>query len=148
MCFEEWTGVGFSGSTRTLWRAGAGGSLLRGILISVNYSRKWHVLLTSALSSRRSGRIQFSRPPARSFLLRRVDLVARERRCRRRRRCRRGSNRRVLPRDARRLILSPKHTLPRRAKILIASFSATRITPLLSSTTALLPATLPRFKSM
>jgi len=47
-------------------RARACAALLHGILISVNYSREWHVLLTSALSSRRSGRIQFSRPSARS----------------------------------------------------------------------------------
>lgn len=88
-----------------------GAALLHGILISVNYSRKWHVLLTSALSTRRSGRIQFSRPSARSTLSRspsptssRVNLVARRRRHRRRWRvrvavARRGSNRRVLPRD-------------------------------------------------
>lgn len=106
---------GFSGSTRTLWRMGEGGRArwkgvapLRGILISVNYSREWHVLLTSALSSsRHSGRIQFSRPSARSaFLLflclsrpgcENVVVVVAV--------ATRGGNRQVLLRDARRLIL-------------------------------------------
>lgn len=81
-------------------------ALLHGILISVNYSQEWHVLLTSALSSRRSGRIQFCRPLARSAFLPRADL------CRRANLviiavARKGSNRQVLP-PARRLILTPK----------------------------------------
>jgi len=59
--------------------AGERRALLYGILISVNYSREWHVLLTSALSSRSSGRIQFSpsfSPLSRSFLPR-ADLTSR-----------------------------------------------------------------------
>lgn len=35
-------------------------ALLHGILISVNYSREWHVLLTSALSSRRHAAAEFN----------------------------------------------------------------------------------------
>lgn len=47
-------------------------------------------------------------PLSRSFLLRVESTWLRERR-RRRRCCKKKDNRRVLPRDTRRLILSPKH---------------------------------------
>lgn len=98
-----------SGGKRARGRA----ALLHGILISVNYSREWHVLLTFALSLRRSGRIQFCRPLARSavpFSREPTWLAARISSSRRRvvAVARGASNRQVLPRDARRLILSPK----------------------------------------
>jgi len=85
---------------------------LHGILISVNYSREWHVLLTSALSFPRDTAAEFNFPPSAlprsAFLLssrlsqpgcKNVVVVAR-----------RGANRRVLHRDARRLILVPRNT--------------------------------------
>lgn len=49
---EVWARGGVSARGRT--------ALLHGILISVNYSREWHVLLTSALSSRRRAAAEFN----------------------------------------------------------------------------------------
>lgn len=113
MCFEEWTGIGFSGSTRTLWRKGAGKRAWTGGSSPWNFNQRQLLArvtrspyIRTFLETQRQNSIlpSFS-PLSRSFLPRarpgRANLIIVIV-------VRRGGNRQVLPRDARRLILSPK----------------------------------------
>lgn len=110
MCFEEWTGVGFSDSTRTLWRKGAGKRAWEGGSSPWNFNQRQLLAgvarspyVRTFLETRRQNSILPSFSPFSLSLASRpgranlVIIVV----------TRRGGNRQVLP-PARRLILFPK----------------------------------------
>lgn len=125
MCFEEWTGVGFSGSTRTLWRKGVGEREWADGFSPWNFNQRQLLAgvarspyVRTFLETQRQNSILPSFSPLSLSFLPRVDLAARIPSSSVV--ARRGGNRQVLPRDARRLILSPKtHHFPASPPLLL-----------------------------